>query len=246
MPLPDGIALLTQAVAQTGRRLLASNDETLPEAEPSVDWRGLDGSVLVLAHRSGRVEGRITPPRHPSDVGINDAGVRLVARALDSAVAGGVRLVFPDSLPVDSISWSLHLEAAVLSEKGEITVPKIRTGSPIFSVLVPAERQVAAERVRVSYPPRLRSAGFMGQVVMQFVVDTTGRVDRATIRDLFPAGAAALDAEGRPIYDEFVRSIRQALVTARYRPARVGGCLVRQLVQQPFQFKLGDGRWPSP
>lgn len=245
MPLRDGIDLMTQAVAQIGRSLLGAAEGTLPNGEPSVGWRSLDGDVLVIARRNGTMEGRVKPPRYPSQIAVNDAGVRLVARALDSAFLAGERLFFPDSLRVDSVSWLFHLEPAVLSESGEMTPPKTRIGIPVFSVNAPPERQVAAERVRVSYPPRLRNLGFMGHVLMQFVVDTSGHVDQTTIRDLYPAGYAPLASNEREVYDEFIRSVRYALEGARYRPARIGGCVVRQLVQQPFSFVLGDGGLPT-
>lgn len=245
MLLRDGIDLLTQAVAQAGRSLLGAAEGTLPDGEPSVGWRGLEGDVFVVARRNGTMEGRVRPARDPSETAINDAGVRFVARALDSAARAGERLFFPDLLAVDSVSWLFHLESGVLSESGEMSPPKIRLGIPIFSVKAPPQRQVAAERVRVSYPPRLRGLGFMGHVLMQFVVDTSGRVDRSTIRDLYPAGYAPLAPNERDAYEEFIRSVRFALEGAHYRPARIGGCIVRQMVQQPFNFVLGDGGLPT-
>jgi len=137
MHLRDGIDLLTQAVAQYGRSLLGAVEGTLPNGEPSVGWRGLDGDVLVIARRNGTMEGRVRPSRQPSEAATSDAGVRLVARALDSAIRAGERLFFPDSLPVDSVSWLFHLEPALVSESGEMTPPKMRMGIPIFSVNAP-------------------------------------------------------------------------------------------------------------
>jgi len=76
------------------------------------------------------------------------------------------------------------------------------------------------------YPQALREAGIEGQVVLEFVVDTAGRVDRGSIRVI----ASPADA--------FVVSIRDALAATRYHPALVGDHRVRQLVHQEFVFAL--------
>jgi hypothetical protein len=246
-PLHTGIDWLTQGVAQTGRTLLGGPEGVLPHGEPVVDWRSLDGDVLVVARRDGRIEGRVMPPIHAGAAWKNDAGSRFVARALDTAYARGERLLLPDSLPSDSVAWRFHLESSLLNERGDVTPPKVRLGIPMFSVMAPAERQVSAERVRVRYPERLRRSGFVAKVLMQFVVDTAGRVDSTTVRDLLPPGQLALDPKDRPVYDEFIGAILLGLKRATYRPATIGGCLVRQMVQQPFTFSPGDGpRPPDP
>jgi protein TonB len=76
------------------------------------------------------------------------------------------------------------------------------------------------------YPEALRAAGIEGHATLEFVVDTTGRVDPGSIRVI------ASDA------DAFVVSVRDALAATRYHPALVGGRPVRQLVRQEFAFAL--------
>lgn len=80
--------------------------------------------------------------------------------------------------------------------------------------------------VNLRYPDMLRSANVEGEVLAQFVVDTTGRVERATIKIL------------KSSHDLFTNAVRQALNSARYYPAEIGGRKVKQLVQQPFNFTL--------
>ena len=78
------------------------------------------------------------------------------------------------------------------------------------------------------YPDMLRSANVEGEVLMQFVVDTTGRV-------------LLNDPQTRVLkssHELFTNSVRQHLSVARYYPAEIGGRKVRQLVQQPFNFAL--------
>jgi len=76
------------------------------------------------------------------------------------------------------------------------------------------------------YPEALREAGIEGEITLEFVVDTSGRVERGSVRVLSSAA------------DAFVVSVRDALAGTRYHPALVGGRRVRQLVRQGFVFSL--------
>jgi TonB family protein len=76
------------------------------------------------------------------------------------------------------------------------------------------------------YPAEARAGRREGDVLAQFVVDTSGAVESSTFRVL---------ASTAP---EFTEAVRAALGTMRFRPARVGGLAVKQLVQQPFAFDL--------
>lgn len=76
------------------------------------------------------------------------------------------------------------------------------------------------------YPSLLQSAGVEGDVRAQFVVDTLGRVEPGSVR--------ILDST----HTSFAQAVRDALGRARFVPAEAGGRKVRQLVEQPFSFKL--------
>ena len=76
------------------------------------------------------------------------------------------------------------------------------------------------------YPDMLRSANVEGEVLAQFVVDTTGRVEMSTFKVL------------KSSHDLFTAAVRQHLSISRYYPAEIGGRKVKQLVQQPFNFAL--------
>jgi len=94
------------------------------------------------------------------------------------------------------------------------------------------ERQVSARpgNLPPRYPDLLRSAGVEGMLHAQFVVDTTGRVERESIR--FTRGGHSL----------FERAVVETLLRSRYFPAEAGGRKVRQLVEQAFSFALrGSG-----
>jgi len=76
------------------------------------------------------------------------------------------------------------------------------------------------------YPEALRSAGVDGHVLVQFAVDTTGRVDMASVKVL------------ESTHDLFSRAVRDALGSFRFRPAEVGGHHVQALAQMPFEFHI--------
>jgi len=76
------------------------------------------------------------------------------------------------------------------------------------------------------YPPDLLALGAQGDVRARYVVDTTGRVDTTTIH--------ILESDD----PRFAESVRTALGGMRFRPARRGSMVVRQLVEQRFRFRI--------
>jgi TonB family protein len=77
------------------------------------------------------------------------------------------------------------------------------------------------------YPKQLRDLNIQGEVLAQFVVDTTGSVVMRTFKVL---------KSSDPL---FTQAVREALVMTRFLPAELGGGRkVMQMVQQPFSFSL--------
>jgi TonB family protein len=79
-----------------------------------------------------------------------------------------------------------------------------------------------------AYPALLRDAGITGRVLLQAVVDTTGRVDPATVKVL------------RSPNPGFEIPSRQWILKALFRPARLGGRLVRVLVNLPLDYAIAE------
>ena len=78
----------------------------------------------------------------------------------------------------------------------------------------------------VRYPPLLRDAGIEGSVVLEFVVDTTGRVEPATIRIISSTQAL------------FEAPAREAVMNSLYRAGRWRGSPVRALVLERVAFTI--------
>lgn len=80
---------------------------------------------------------------------------------------------------------------------------------------------------QVPYPPSLRASRTGGQVIAEFVVDTTGMVDEAHV---------GIVASTDPLLSA---AVRESSGTARFSPATRRGKKVRQLVRLPFDFTPG-------
>jgi TonB family protein len=79
---------------------------------------------------------------------------------------------------------------------------------------------------RPRYPSELQRAGVEGSFYVQFVVDSTGKVDEKTL---------AFPKDAQP---GFLRAVKDALLRSRFFPAELAGMRVRQLVQQQFTFVI--------
>lgn len=76
------------------------------------------------------------------------------------------------------------------------------------------------------FPSVLRGIGIEGYARFRFVVDTAGRVE--------PASVEAISAS----HEAFAFAVRSTLPRMRFRPGRVAGQPVRQLVELPFAFRI--------
>lgn len=77
-----------------------------------------------------------------------------------------------------------------------------------------------------TYPPILQQAGVEGRVLAEFVIDTLGRAERASIR--FVSSTHQL----------FEAPARATILSCRFRPGRISGRAVRVRVQQPINFTI--------
>ncbi len=81
---------------------------------------------------------------------------------------------------------------------------------------------------RPRYPPVMQQAGIEGRVEVQYVVDTTGHAEPGSWRVLRSTNKA------------FEEPAREAIMKAVFRPARIRGQAVRQLVQQAITFNIAN------
>src|SRR5215207_10862766 len=101
---------------------------------------------------------------------------------------------------------------------------------PLGSPLVDKPAILAPGNAQPRYPESLRRASVAGLVVTEFVVDTAGRAEMATLRFV------------RSDHELFASAVRAALPRMRFVPAEARGRKVRQLVRVPFAFELEGAR----
>jgi TonB family protein len=108
-----------------------------------------------------------------------------------------------------------------------IDAPPVIGDDTAFTIL---QVDSAAERDPTSaapaYPATMLAKGAQGSVSTQYVVDTTGFADSASLRIL----AAT--------HPDFADAVRAALPRMHFTPARIGERKVRQLVEQEFTFRI--------
>ena len=237
-PLLASIDVFAQTVASTVRAQLHARSDELPTGEPALSWRTIEPSVLVFAYRDGHYRGEIARGRWSIST-TGAAGAELLLRAMDSLRAGGDAFFWDSSVPGDSIAFTVAFAVPSISMGGKQTMPAVRAGFPTATLLVPSEEPVRVlERQRPYYPPTLQRTGYRGNLVVEYQVDTTGRVNEETLHDVWPGDRPRPVGSEGIAYGGFLVAVRRALLGSRFEPARVGGCPVPQLVTQPFIFSL--------
>jgi periplasmic protein TonB len=83
-----------------------------------------------------------------------------------------------------------------------------------------------ADNPHPRYPPILLGGRVEGDVIVQFVVDSTGSADPKSLKIM------------RSTHELFTRAVKSVLPKLRFLPAEVAGNKVRVLVEQPFRFSV--------
>jgi periplasmic protein TonB len=139
-----------------------------------------------------------------------------------------IRLATPrlDPTPLD---WNTPMDpvalsgAALLRDSSEVS--SARDGSSSVSSLTEVDQlPELTDELHPRYPEALRQWGLSGEVRLEYVISTEGRVDPRTIRVL------------QSTHPAFATAATAAVGGARFRPARHGGRAVAVLVQQTIRF----------
>jgi hypothetical protein len=198
--------------------------------------------LRVVARQSGEPLAWRIAPADSGDPASDTSGAALVGRALAAVVAARGGFVPGDVIRGESLVFELRLTRPAVDGPARMLRPvRARNPAPAFSLAVPWEEQAAAVpgTVTLRYPSELQRAGYQGRTILRFVVDTLGRADGATVRDVWPVGVPRPSGRDAEAYAAFVAVARRAVEGARFRPARVAGCAVRQLVELPLAWTLG-------
>jgi TonB family protein len=188
---------------------------------------GVVGAVLLGTAKTGRSN----PPR-PHEVPI-------VFRPLEHSdeSGGGLTLPGPVSIPLVDVRFvpapTLPKTGATMPSfspayAGAVSNPGTGQSGGLDGLLTAEHAEVLTGPLPV-YPELLRQAGIQGRVVLEAVVDTTGRVLAQSISIVSSTNPG------------FVAPAQLALVATLFRPAMVGGTAVRMRVRIPYEFAIRNG-----
>jgi len=174
----------------------------------------LAGELAFTLHRDGTVTD--VSVRDPSDAAEVDGGLR---DAVASAAAAGAFGPLPAELGRDTLQLRIRVAPDVAADQPSF---------PLVALAVPyaaAEFPALPRRNRApKFPPAAAQAGVGDLVRVTFIVDEQGKPMMPTVRVV------------QARYREFIDEVLAVLPGYRYHPARIGGCPVKQFVEQPFQF----------
>ena len=139
-----------------------------------------------------------------------------------------IRLSAPPLDPT-RFDWNASLNpvalsgAALLRDSGEASSAG-NGSSSVSSITEVDQLPELTDELRPRYPEALRQWGLSGEVQLEYVISTEGRVDARTIRVL------------QSTHPAFATAATEAVHSARFKPARRGGRTVAVLVQQTIRF----------
>jgi len=141
----------------------------------------------------------------------------------------------PDVIPDVDLSKAVTNEADFTGKGAEggtargvaggVAAP-VQSDQTYFEFNVEKQASAAEGNTPPTYPPVLRAGNIEGNVLVSFVVDTSGRADMSTFNVI------------KTTHDLFTAAVRQHLPQMKFIPAEIGGHKVKQLVQMPFVFTL--------
>ena len=154
---------------------------------------------------------------------------------LDIQLKGFQTVVAPTDIPTNIPPVNLNekfdpKDFSGVGVEGGSATGIVPTGGEVLSVDVVQEKPEMLSHPPLVYPELLRQAGIEGTVVVQAIVDTSGRIEQNSIRIM---------ESPNPGFDQPAKNL---VLKSLYRPARVYGHAVRVLIQQPINFTIPHNR----
>lgn len=243
-PILPELDLFAQSVADEARALLGASHDSVPAGEPTVTWQGLGASLSVVVRRDGHITTTVPTFDLPADVVpvmAGTAAAELLERAVAAVDSAGGFVMWPDGFAPDSVAFRLVVRYPLVTADRTVLPFRVRRAFPLMTIRMPVgESVVTTRQAKVRYPTGSWQNGVSGTVLLVFWVDTTGRADTMVVKDLWPPNRPRLTGSPAAYYERFRQAAISALPDMRFKPARLGGCKVRQLVEVPFEFRLNQ------
>ena len=233
------VQLFAQTTAERLRELLGARPGELPDGTSRIAALHVGVSTRIVLRREGRAETRYLRDGEPRAGDALDS--TYLARAIRFAADSSGPYPWPEAIRADSLTFDLWLTYPPVAADGTVTPIGAGFSVPAFSLLLPPSSPARLVSMpKLQYPVRPAGENAVAMVIMSYVVDSTGRVDPASIRDEWPSDRPRQRGEVGDHYRAFVRAARRALEAARYEPARIGRCAMQQRVEQRFEFRLSS------
>ena len=229
------VELLVESVAIAMRRLPGAPPGGLRPADDILAWHQL-GSLTLVVYADGRYSWRPDTARKPHLW--RNEGVQLIERALADTRDSGELVFVPEGTVRDSATFRMGLYAPLVSTDGLVQPPVAHIQMAVFSLLVPWFKGVQAEYIPTPRYPELLIGPVEGTLTLQFSVDTLGRVEMSSVRDVWPSDRPRLTGDWGEYYRQFLMATRRAIRDARFKPAELGGCKVPHLAHQSYAFRV--------
>jgi hypothetical protein len=232
--------LMAQDIAAELRKLLGASGDTIPTADTTFVWYSVPTALTVVAHSNGEMSAR------PLGAIGDSAATLLLLRAYNVARAQSEAFIaWPDGHVGDSLVLHLELRPEYVGDKPRLMEPGKVIRKFVAFYLTEPERvsafQLLGQGIPV-YPAREEMNRLEGEVLLQFIIDSTGRVERESIHDPWPVDKPYPRGYSATIYEDFARSAKSWIRDLRFSPARIGTCLVSQAALLPLRFKAPGRR----
>lgn len=219
--------------------LIESNRKTDKKGAFGLGFASLVGhSVIVL----GAVVATLTAGEKKGDVVVDTAMVFLNQQEQKKPeeqppvvdvpqLKGFQTVVAPTDIPtnIPPINLQQHFDPKDYTGtgvEGGIGTGIVPSSDQVFMESVVEERPELLSGPQLTYPDLLRQAGVQGRVLVQAIIDTSGRAEPASVKVI---------QSPNPGFDQPAKNY---VMRALFRPARVHGRAVRVLINQPVDFKI--------
>lgn len=150
---------------------------------------------------------------------------------LDVPLKGFQTIVAPTEIPTDIPPIDLKetfdpKDYSGVGVEGGVATGVVPTSDQVFLEAVVEERPERLSGPQPQYPEILRQAGVQGRVVVQAVIDTTGRAIPSSVRVV------------QTPHSGFEQASKNLVLQSLFRPGRVGGRAVKVLVSVPIDWSL--------
>ena len=150
---------------------------------------------------------------------------------LDVPLKGFQTVIAPEVMPtnIPPVNLSEKFDPKDYSGsgvEGGIATGIVPTGNEVFMEAIVEEKPSVLSGLQPQYPELLRQAGIQGRVMVQAIIDTTGRAEPPSVKVV---------ASPNPGFDQPAKNY---VLKALFRPARVHGRAVRVLINIPIDFKI--------